>query len=220
MSLRAIVFDFDGVIANSEPLHFRAFRDVLATEGVTLSEQAYYAQYLGFDDVGVFRAMGIEATRIDDLVKQKAIRIEALERDDSILFPGAAAAIRRLAASVPLAIASGAIGAEIRRVLAREQLSQFFVTVVSADDTPKSKPAPDPYLCAVAQLDQACGGRLLARDCVAIEDSHWGLDSARAAGLRTVAVTHTYDASTLVADRVVGALDDLDIGSLRTIWSD
>jgi beta-phosphoglucomutase-like phosphatase (HAD superfamily) len=220
MTLRAIVFDFDGVIANSEPLHFQAFRDVLAGEGVTLSEPAYYEQYLGFDDVGVFRAMGIEAARIDDLARQKAIRIEALERDVSILFPGAADAIRRLAASVPLAIASGAIGAEIHRVLEREQLTQFFVAVISANDTPRSKPAPDPYLRAVAQLDAACGGHLSPTECVAIEDSHWGLDSARAAGLRTVAVTHTYDASTLVADLVVGALDHLDIGSLRTIWSD
>jgi beta-phosphoglucomutase len=220
MSLRAIVFDFDGVIANSEPLHFQAFRDVLAGEGLALSEQDYYDRYLGFDDLGVFRAVGVETRRIDDLLKQKAVRLEALERDVSMLFPGAAAAVRRLAASVPLAIASGAIGAEIRRVLEREQLSQFFVAVVSADDTPKSKPAPDPYLRAVAQLDAACGGHLSPRECVAIEDSRWGLESARAAGLRTVGITHTYDAGTLVADLVVDALDRLEIGSLRLICSD
>ena len=220
MSLRAIVFDFDGVIANSEPLHFQAFRDVLAGEGLALSERDYYDRYLGFDDVGVFRAVGVEAMRIDDLLKQKAARIEALERDVSILFPGAAAAVRRLAATVPLAIASGAIGAEIRRVLEREQLSQFFVAVISADDTPKSKPAPDPYLHAVARLDAACGGHLLPRECVAIEDSRWGLESARTAGLRTVGITHTYAAGTLVADLVVDALDRLEIGSLRSICSD
>jgi len=103
--LRAIVFDFDGVIANSEPLHFQAFRDVLAAEGMTLSERDYYDRYLGFDDVGVFRALGIDERRIGDFAKQKAIRIEALERDVSILFPGAAAAVRRLAEAVPLAIA-------------------------------------------------------------------------------------------------------------------
>ena len=218
--LRAIVFDFDGVIANSEPLHFQAFRDVLAGEGLALSERDYYDRYLGFDDVGVFRAVGVETTRIDDLVKQKAVRLEALERDVSILFPGAAAAVRRLAASVPLAIASGAIGAEIHRVLEREKLSQFFVTVVSAEDTPNSKPAPDPYLHAVAKLDAACGGHLSPRECVAIEDSRWGLESARTAGLRTVGITHTYAAGTLTADLVVDALDRLEIGSLRSICSD
>ena len=218
--LRAIVFDFDGVIANSEPLHFQAFRDVLAGEGLALPERDYYDRYLGFDDVGVFRAVGVETTRIDDLVKQKAVRLEAIERDVSILFPGAAAAVRRLAASVPLAIASGAIGAEIRRVLEREKLSQFFATVVSAEDTPNSKPAPDPYLHAVAKLDAACGGHLSPRECVAIEDSRWGLESARTAGLRTVGITHTYAAGTLVADLVVDALDRLEIGSLRAICSD
>jgi beta-phosphoglucomutase len=220
VSLRAIVFDFDGVIANSEPLHFQAFRDLLAGEGVTLSERDYYDRYLGFDDAGVFRAVGVETMRVDDLVKQKAVRLEALERDVSILFPGAAAAIRRLAASVPLAIASGAIGAEIRRVLEREHLSQFFTAVVSADDTAKSKPAPDPYLRVIAQLDAACGGRLAARECVAIEDSRWGLESARTAGLKTVGISHTYDARTLSADLVIDALDRLEIGSLRSICSD
>jgi beta-phosphoglucomutase len=214
------VFDFDGVIANSEPLHFQAFRDLLAGEGVTLSDRDYYDRYLGFDDAGVFRAVGVERMRIDDLVKQKAVRLEALERDVSILFPGAAAAIRRLAASMPLAIASGAIGAEIRRVLEREHLSQFFAAVVSADDTAKSKPAPDPYLRVVAQLDAACGGRLAARECVAIEDSRWGLESARTAGLKTVGITHTYDARALSADLVIDALDRLEIGSLRSICSD
>ena len=220
MSLRAIVFDFDGVIANSEPLHFQAFRDVLAGEGRELSEREYYDQLLGFDDVGVFRAIGVEARRIDHLVRQKAVRVEALERDVSVLFPGAAAAVRRLAASVPLAIASGSIAADIRRVLDREALSQFFVAVVSADDTSNSKPAPDPYLHAVAQLDAVCGGHLSPWECVAIEDSRWGLESARAAGLRTVGITHTYDADTLVADLVVDALDRLEIGSLRSICSD
>jgi beta-phosphoglucomutase-like phosphatase (HAD superfamily) len=218
--LRAIVFDFDGVIADSEPLHFRAFRDVLAGEGLALSERDYYDQYLGFDDVGVFRAVGVETKRIEDLVKQKAVRMEALERDVSVLFPGAAAAVRRLAASVPLAIASGAVGGEIRRVLEREQLSQFFVAVVSAGDTPKSKPAPDPYLHAVAQLDAVCGGHLSPRECVAIEDSRWGLESARTAGLRTVGITHTYGAGSLEADLVVETLDRLEIGSLRSICSD
>ena len=124
--LRAIVFDFDGVIANSEPLHFRAFRDVLADEGVTLTEADYYARYLGFDDVGVFQAFGAgprphgRVVDIAALVGAKGGPLEALERDVSVLFPGAAAAIRRAAAAMPIAIASGALGAEIRRVLEHE----------------------------------------------------------------------------------------------------
>jgi beta-phosphoglucomutase-like phosphatase (HAD superfamily) len=164
--VRAVVFDFDGVIANSEPLHFLGFRDVLAERGIDLTESEYYARYLGFDDAGAFVA--------------------------------------------PLAIASGAIRPEIERVLARESLAAFFPVIVAAGDTPASKPAPDPYARAVALLSAAAGVEIPPGDCVAIEDSRWGLDSARAAGLRTVAVTHTYSAESLRADAIVDDLASLD----------
>jgi beta-phosphoglucomutase len=217
--LRAIVFDFDGVIANSEPLHYRAYRDVLAEQGITLTEADYYAEYLGFDDVGAFVAVGARhaiawsATQITALVARKAVLLEALEHDVSVLFPGAADAIRRAAAAMPIAIASGARGEEIRRVLAREDLLTCFAAIVAAEDTPVSKPAPDPYLRALAQLAPAVRG-LRAADCIAIEDSHWGLDSARAAGLRTVAVTNTYPAGDLTADLIIASLDAMDLDRL------
>lgn len=221
MALRAIVFDFDGVIANSEPLHFRAFHDVLIDEGVPLDKTEYYNRYLGFDDLGVFRAIaaerrtGWDTDHVSSLVIRKAERMEALERDVSVLFPGAEDTIRRAAAMVPIAIASGALGAEIRRVLHRANLTACFRAIVSAEDTPESKPAPDPYLRAVALLSASVGRPIPARECVAIEDSHWGLQSAQAAGLRTVGVTNTYDASTLVAaDLVVPSLDGLDLSLL------
>ena len=223
--LREIVFDFDGVIANSEPLHFAAFRDVLADQSIVLTEADYYARYLGYDDVGVFQA--IDAARgawaaadIARLVARKAVRLEELERHVSVLFPGAADTIRRAAAAVPIAIASGALGAEIRRVLEREKLAGCFTAIVAAEDTPRSKPAPDPYRRAVALLATACGGTLDAGDCVAIEDSRWGLESARAAGLRTVAVTSSYEASALAgaADLVIRSLESLDLAALGRLF--
>jgi len=183
--LSAVVFDFDGVIANSEPLHFRAYERVLAREGVALSEGDYFARYLGFDDVGAFEAIardrGRSWTRPDvaALVARKAIELEALERDVSVLFPGAADAIARTAAIVPIAIASGARGDEIRRVLRREHLETRFTAIVSAEDTPVSKPSPAPYLRALALLREARGAAIEAAHCVAIEDSRWGLESAR-----------------------------------------
>ncbi len=227
MSLRAIVFDFDGVIANSEPLHFAAFRDVLARAGVTLSETDYYARYLGFDDVGVFKAVGADcgipwsARNVADFVADKALRLEELERDIPVIFPGAADAIRRAAAAVPIAIASGALGPEIRRILSRARLVDHFAAVVSAEDTPASKPAPDPYVRAVSLLAaQVIGPPLKASECVAIEDSRWGLESARTAGLRTVGVTSSYDARELGgADLVIGSIAELDIDRLRRLLS-
>jgi len=225
LTLKAIVFDFDGVIANSEPLHYRAYAAVLARAGVTLTEREYYARYLGFDDVGAFGAIGRDRglawteAEVRGLVERKAVDLEALERDVSVLFPGAADAIRRAAARVPIAIASGARGEEIRRVLTRERLDTFFAAVVSAEDTPLSKPAPEPYLHALAQLRAAAGSPLDAAECVAIEDSRWGLESARAAGLRTIAVTNTYDAATLTAfaDLVIPSLEAIDLDVLAAL---
>ena len=226
MSLRAIVFDFDGVIANSEPLHFQGFRDVLAEEGVTLTEPDYYAQYLGFDDVGAFRAIGASQgvawtrAQVNALVARKATRLELLERDVSVLFPGAADAIRRASAAMPIAIASGARGDEIRRALKREQLTACFAAIVAAEDTPASKPSPAPYLRALALLASSCGDRLSASECVAIEDSRWGLESARAAGMRTVAVTTTYGADELAADLTISSLQAMDLDLLARLCSE
>jgi HAD superfamily hydrolase (TIGR01509 family) len=220
LNVRAIVFDFDGVIANSEPLHFRAYREVLAERGVLLSESEYYSRYLGYDDVGAFLAVagdrgvswGMDV--VDDLVRRKSVCLARLEQEASVLFPGAADAIRRLAARVPLAIASGALRAEIARTLEREGLAQHFNCVVAAGDTAVSKPAPDPYRQAVKLLGKvpavSASGALAASECVAIEDSHWGLQSARAAGLVTIGLTNTYPSESLAAaDAVLDHLDRL-----------
>jgi HAD superfamily hydrolase (TIGR01509 family) len=214
--IRAVVFDFDGVLANSEPLHFRAFRDVLSAEGLTLTEQAYYSKYLGYDDVGAFRAIAADQHRqLDDAavaswVRRKAERLEALERGMSVLFPGARDAIARMARSGPIAIASGALREEIMRVLEREQLTRLFAAVVAAEDTPSSKPDPAPYMRAVELLQPLSNGALSPGECVAIEDSHWGLVSAKRAGLRTVGITHSYAAVDLhEAELVIEHLDEL-----------
>ena len=221
MSLRAIVFDFDGVIANSEPLHFLAYRDLLEMEGLELTEADYYSRYLGYDDLQAFGAIASDrglnwtSEHVEELVKGKARRLEELEQDDTVLFPGARTAIQASAAVLPIAIASGALGAEIRRVLDRADLTRHFTAIVSAGDTPASKPAPDPYLRAVALLSSA-HGPLAAEECVAVEDSRWGLESARAAGLRTVAVAHTYGARELgAADVIIPSMQAFDLGALQ-----
>ena len=225
MPLRAIVFDFDGVIANSEPLHFRAFRDILAKSNVDLTERDYYQRYLGFDDFGVFTTIGDDRGQewsprdVADFVADKALRLEELERDVSVLFSGAADAIRRAAAAVPIAIASGALGPEIRRILNKAGLTRHFSAIVSAEDTQLGKPAPDPYERAVTLLRATIEGPpLQPSECVAIEDSRWGLESARAAGLRTVGVTNSYGAAELaLADVIIGSLTDLDLEDLHRL---
>jgi HAD superfamily hydrolase (TIGR01509 family) len=222
--IKAVVFDFDGVIANSEPLHFLAFHDVLQEAGIVLTREDYYESYLGYDDVGVFRTVAVahrldwDRGRIADFVARKAVRLERLERERSVLFPGAQAAVTRLGSALPLAIASGALRAEILRVLDHAGLTPFFRAIVAAEDTPVSKPAPDPYLRAVQLLGDDLRMPLAPRECAAIEDSHWGLESARQAGLRTIAITHTYQASALqFADRTIDTLDALTVDMLSGI---
>jgi beta-phosphoglucomutase len=200
--LRAVVFDFDGVIANSEPFHFRAYRDVLAQEGLALTESEYYARYLGYDDVGAFNALAADrgarwdGRRVADLVRRKAARMEELEHDQSVLF----------------------LRAEILRVLEQESLAPFFPVLVAAEDARTGKPAPDPYVRAVELLSSAMGTSLDPAECVAVEDSRWGLESARAAGLRTVAVTHTYPAEALTeAEAVISHLDQLTVEFLSKL---
>jgi beta-phosphoglucomutase-like phosphatase (HAD superfamily) len=223
VGLKAIVFDFDGVLANSEPLHLQAYQEVLAFEGIALPDDDYYTRYLGYDDVGAFAAIGKDRGRawtpadIDRLVQRKAVRFERLEDEVSVLFPGASNAVRRASIAYPIAIASGARGEEIYRVLEREALTSCFTAIVAAEDTPRSKPAPDPYL-RVVELLKAKVGSIEAADCVALEDSRWGLQSARAAGLRTVAVAQTYERSALAeADLVIETIDDIDLLALARL---
>jgi beta-phosphoglucomutase len=224
-SLQAVVFDFDGVIADSEPLHLRAYEDVLAPRGVTLTRQQYYDRYLGYDDAGVFeavfrdRGLPLAVEDRDGLVAQKGRRYHELIDSAQILLPGALDCVRRLAAHVPLAIASGALRPEIEVILRRAQIQDLFLAIVASGDTPHSKPAPDPYARAVDLLARARPDRVRERAaCVAIEDSLWGIESARAAGLRTVAVTHTYTAADLPrADAIVDRLDDITPDLLERI---
>ncbi len=207
--IRAVVFDFDGVLADSEPLHLSAYQEVFASLGVTLTRDDYYAHYLGFDDEGVFRAMAaahgwqLTADRIAALIDEKSRVFDDVIASQDVLYPGAADCIERLAPAFPLGIASGALPHEIRMILRRAKLEPHFRFIVGSGDTPNSKPAPDPYARA-AQLHG-----LPPSGCVAIEDSRWGIVSARTAGLKCVGITNTYPASELTeADEVIASLEE------------
>ena len=219
--LQAIVFDFDGVIANSEPLHLLAFQQALADDGVELSASDYYAHYLGYDDVGMFEALGrdrgiaMEGGRVAELVARKGDRMQHLLRSGSVLFPGALEFIKEAAAEVPIAIASGAMRHEIDEIIDAAGVATLFATIVAAGDTPESKPSPAPYRLAFEQLRARTGRALDPRRSVAIEDSRWGLESARGAGLRLVGVTSSYPAAELSnAELVVNGLGSLTLPAL------
>jgi beta-phosphoglucomutase len=207
--IAAIVFDFDGVLANSEPLHLRSFQHVLEDLGITVERDEYYDRFLGFDDVGAFRAIAAARGRqwddgqIAALVSRKAEVFDELLESAAMLYPDAAACVDRLAARFPLGIASGALKHEIMAILHGSGLHRHFRFVVAAGDTKRSKPAPDPYRLA-AELHG-----LPPAACLAIEDSRWGIESAKAAGLRCIAITNTYPPHELTtADAVITTLDE------------
>jgi HAD superfamily hydrolase (TIGR01509 family) len=207
--MKAIVFDFDGVLADSEMLHFRIYNELLAPTGTQISQAEYCDRYLGLDDEGVFELLATEKQlmlgdeEIELLILEKAARFEAQISTGDVLYRPAAAAVRRLAGRWPLGICSGGRRSEITLILRGAGLFDAFRFIVASGDTDHGKPAPDPYRRA-AELHG-----MPAAACVAIEDSHAGLDSARAAGLRTIAITNTYPRATLRADAIVDSLDEV-----------
>jgi HAD superfamily hydrolase (TIGR01509 family) len=218
--IRGIVFDFDGVLADSEPLHLRALQEVVAPLGMTISRGDYYARYLGYDDAGTFRAMasdrGLSITddTVQALIGAKSEIYQAMLTGNGVLYPGAAACVERLAAEYPLGIASGALRHEIQAILRAGSLDRHFRFIVASGDTPSGKPAPDPYLKA-AELHG-----LAPAECLAIEDSRWGIESAQVAGLKCVAITHTYPPGELgEADAIVHQLEEITTALIGRLGS-
>lgn len=195
--------------------------------GIHLPAVEYYERYLGYDDEGAFRAVlsdrGLAPRdgEIARLIDEKAQLLPRLLAGPGILVPGAAECLSRLGALLPMAIASGARREEIELVLDARGLRHHFDVIVAAGETPRSKPHPDPYAHALALLAER--GRVPSSTdpahCVAIEDSHWGIASARAAGLRCIGLTTSYPREALTdADLVVEALDEVTpalLGRLR-----
>jgi beta-phosphoglucomutase len=212
VSTRAVVFDFDGVLADTEGLHLGAFQDVFAARGWTLDRQSYFDNYLGYDDRDLVRAFAhdqaleLGATEVEAILVDKSREYDRRVAAGSVLFSSAAPAIARLGPSFRLAIASGSLRGEILAILRANSLDGSFPVVVGADDVARSKPAPDSYAMAVARLG------VLPSAAVAIEDSHWGLAAARAAGLRTIGITTSYAPHALsLADIVVDSLDEVTV---------
>src|SRR5262245_54949321 len=218
-ALQAIVFDFDGVIANSEPLHLTAFQQALAPEGIELSTGDYYAHYLGYDDVGLFEALAkdrglpMSGADVTGLVARKGERMQALLRSGTVLFPGATEFIREAAALVPIAIASGALRHEIDEIIDAAGGSDLFSTILGGRRSARST-----QRLALERLREASGREIDPRRTVAIEDSKWGLESAQGAGLRLVGVTTSYPAHELTdAELVVDSLKSLTLPALERL---
>jgi HAD superfamily hydrolase (TIGR01509 family) len=224
--LRALIFDFNGIIIDDEPIHFELFRRVLAEEGIPLTESDYYARYLGYDDRGAFTAAYHEHARLLDdaqlarLVERKAAYYQDSIRNHVAIFPGVGKMVAALAPTFPLAVASGALRREIETILTTAGLLSYFPVIVSAEDVHIGKPEPEIFLKALALLnDRARDGRPIApADCLVIEDSKEGIRGARRAGMKCLAVTNSHPAELLgEATAVVKSLEDVQIPFLKQI---
>ena len=195
--IRALIFDFNGVLADDDPIHMRALREVAQEEGMTFTDEEYLDQYLPLNDWDCFKALyakystPLPASKLDDLIHRKSVYYFRAIAEKSVLFGQAAAAVRAAAGHCRLAIASGARIEEIRHILTRDELQQCFSVIVSAEDVHNGKPHPEPFLRALDKLKEQ-DGSLEARDCVAVEDSIGGIESAHGAGMRCLAVAHSY----------------------------
>ncbi|MGA9773421.1 MAG: HAD family phosphatase [Blastocatellia bacterium] len=218
--LRAIIFDCDGVIADTEPMHFAALERVLAEEGFTLTEEDYYRYYLAFDDRGCFRKAfpNLTTEKLAELIARKAGYIEPVMRTHLRLFPGVAEFIRRAARLYPLVVASGALRHEIELVLELGGLRDCFLAIVSAEDVARGKPDPESFLKAHRILNTRLSVPISPAECLVIEDSLHGVEAARLAGMPVLAVTNSYPKDLLSkADIVVESLDGLSPDSLQAL---
>jgi beta-phosphoglucomutase len=214
-AIRAVLFDFNGVLLDDETFHWRAFREILRPQGVTLGRARYNARYLVFDDQSALEAMlrdaRIRAAPIEKLLRRKRRTYARLTRRLRI-DPGAARLVRAVARRVPIAVVSGAARFEVARALRWAGLTRLFGAIVTAEDVKRPKPWPDGYRLALRRLGLTGG-----RGCLAIEDSPGGVRAARAAGLAVIGIATTFSTAALRragAVRVVPALGVLDAEGL------
>ncbi len=223
--MKAIIFDFDGVVVESEPVHFRAFQEVMAPLGITFDYDDYQRDLIGFDDREAFaflleqRQSGPEPTGTVPSMRELCMaKLEVFERliveDGMPAVPGTLELIDEAhAAGFPIAIASGATRADIELILADLDRRDRFEIIVTADDVQRSKPDPTTYRLAAEKLGVAPG------DAWAIEDTDAGLASATDAGLRAIALLTTCPEARLHrAERIIPNLTGVTLETLRGWW--
>ncbi|MHC4858067.1 MAG: HAD family hydrolase [Planctomycetota bacterium] len=218
--LKAVIFDFDGVIADSEALHYKALNTVFNRYGVDVPKDLHWQKYLGYSDrenieaVSVDYSMGMDDTKIQTLI------FDELVAEGAIIIDGVAEFIQRLIDSgICRAICSGALRSDIDLMLGGTDFKDAFEVIVTADDVKHGKPDPEGYLQALKKLNGNDKSPIEASQCIVIEDSHWGLEAASAAGMNPIAVTNTYPKEELdgKARRIVDRLDELTVDDLNKL---
>ncbi len=202
MTVRALMFDFNGTLSNDEPVLLSIYQRLFARHGRPLRPEDYFAQLAGLSEEALIGTwLGVEGTELEALVEER-IATYAAEADGATVTAPVREAVRYAAARVPVAIVSGAFRVEIEPVVAAAGLGEAIVEMVCADDVTNGKPHPESYLRA---------SRLLGvepAEAVAFEDTEAGVASATGAGVHCVAVRGTLPDERLArADEIVDSID-------------
>lgn len=202
---RALVFDFNGTLSRDEPILCAVYRELFAARGRPLSAAAYYERLAGLSDEAIIGTwLGVEGEALAALVEERIERYLRRSGDGATVPATVREAVRYAAGRVPVAVVSGAFRREIEPVLRGAGLERHVSLIVAAEDVGRGKPDPAGYLRALELL----GAGLRPSDVVAFEDTEAGVSSAKAAGLRCVAVLGTQPRERLRgADEIVEALD-------------
>lgn len=224
----AIIFDFNGVIIDDEPIHARLLTEIAAREGLTIPGGDPLEAFLGIRDEVCFERMlhdkgdSFDRVEIDRLTKLKdELYIAELTEKGIPLFSGITEFIEQAADRWPLAIASGALTEEICFVLQENNLDRFFKGIAGGDLAVEGKPAPDIYLAALDKLNAELDRPIGVGECLAIEDSPAGIASAHAAGMKVLALATSLDRQKLTAaDAILERLDGVTVEDLEKMFED
>ncbi|MHC4758081.1 MAG: HAD family hydrolase [Planctomycetota bacterium] len=223
----AVIFDFDGVITDTEILHLRSFNKVLEQFNIEIPLREYYKKYLGYSDIDCLKAVSeryqldLNTDKIYELIHEKSQIFEEIAISESKIIDGVLEFLTVLRENnIPMAICSGALLVEIELILDDANLRSYFDVIVSAEQVKKGKPDPEGFLLSLKMLNEMHHNNLKADSCVVVEDSHWGLEAAKKAGMHTLAVTNSYDAEDLKqAEKIVSKLNEVCLEDLKALCS-
>ena len=223
--LKAVIFDFDGVIADSEMMHLNAFNQALKPHNCLITKHDYFDKFLGLTDIECFQMLvdqgqlELDQIGISKIAEDKKHIFEKMMQKTTVIIEGVIDFLDMLRENnIPLAIYSGALRSEVECILKNADLLHRFSVIVAADDVQKPKPHPQGFLLALQNLNLKTNNHISPDQCVVIEDSHWGIDAAIDAGMNTVAVTNSYAPEHLSdAKLIVERLDRITLDKLNTM---
>jgi beta-phosphoglucomutase len=223
--LKAVIFDFDGVVSDSEPMHYKSFGGAAAEYGFDLTEELYYKDYVGYCDRECFENLiknfpdELKDADVERLLEIKTELFHDIAIKEANVFDGVKDFLRILKDNnIHIGICSGATLRDIKIMLYGTGIDDVFDIIVSDDDVSKGKPDPQGYKLALERLNEKNGANIEADQCVVIEDSHWGLEAGIDAGMHTVAVTNTYHKDDLsMAEMIVDNLGDITMENLMDL---